>query len=73
MKFEKAQITLTVPATFAAKSYSLVQKNSKILKEEWNSDGSWTVFVEIPAGLKPEFIEKLNSLTHGDIEIKENG
>jgi len=71
LKFEQAKLTLQIPPTYAPKLYSLVQKNSKILKETWNSDGSWTATVEIPAGLKPEFIDKLNSSTHGEITITE--
>ena len=71
IKFEQAQLIVTIPPTYAAKSYSLVKTNSKMIKEEWNQDGSWTVEVELPAGLKPEFIDKLNSLTHGEVFIKE--
>jgi len=72
IKFEEIVLALQIPTDYAAKSYSLVQKYSKILKEEWNSDGSWGVLVKIPAGLKVEFIDKLNSFTHGKINIKEN-
>jgi len=71
IKFEQAQLIVTIPATLAAKSYSLVKQNSKILQETWNQDGSWTCEVELPAGLKPEFVDKLNSLTHGEAFIKE--
>lgn len=71
LKFEQSQLTLQVPPIYAPKLYSLVQKYSKILKETWNSDGSWTVKVELPAGLKAEFLDQLNSQTHGEIIIKE--
>ncbi|MFH1682157.1 MAG: ribosome assembly factor SBDS [Candidatus Woesearchaeota archaeon] len=71
IKFEQANLVITIPSTYTGKAYSLVQKNSKLLKEDWNSDGSWTVLVEIPAGLKLEFIEKLNSLTHGEVIVTE--
>lgn len=71
IKFEQAKIILTIPSTYAAKSYSLVQKYTKILKENWNNDGSWTATVEIPAGLKAEFLDKLNSMTHGEITLEE--
>ena len=71
IKFEQSQLEVNIPAAYAAKSYSLVKKHSKITKEEWNQDGSWTANVELPAGLKPEFVDKLNSLTHGEVFIKE--
>ena len=71
LKFEQANLKVQIPAVYAAKSYSVVKKYSKMVKEEWNQDGSWTVDVELPAGLKPEFMDKLNSLTHGEAFIKE--
>ena len=71
LKFEQAELKVQIPATYAAKSYALIKKNSKMIKEEWNQDGSWTVDVELPAGLKPEFVDKINSLTHGEAFIKE--
>jgi ribosome maturation protein SDO1 len=71
LKFEQSLLTLQIPPTYAPKAYSLVQKHSKILKETWNQDGSWTVKVELPAGLKPDFLDKLNSFTHGEIVITE--
>ena len=71
LKFEQAELKVQIPATYAAKSYSLVKQHSKMIKEEWNPDGSWTVDVELPAGLKPEFVDKINSLTHGEAFIKE--
>jgi ribosome maturation protein SDO1 len=71
IKFEQSNLTLQIPPAYAPKAYSLVQKYSKILKENWNSDGSWTATVEIPAGLKAEFIDKLNSFTHGEITVTE--
>ena len=41
-----------------------------ITKEEWQKDGSWIGLLEIPAGLKGEFIDKMNSKTKGEAEIK---
>lgn len=72
IKFEQTKLTLTIPSAYAAKSYSLVQKYTTILKEKWNTDGSWTATLELPAGLKVEFIDKLNSQTHGEITLTED-
>lgn len=71
IKFEQANLVLQIPPAYAPKAYSLVQKYSKILKENWNSDGSWTATVEVPGGLKAEFLDKLNSFTHGEIRVEE--
>ena len=71
LKIEQKRLTLTIPALYAGKSYQAVKSQSSIIKESWNNDGSWTAVVEIPAGLKIEFIEKLNSLTHGQVVVTE--
>lgn len=71
LKFEQSKLTLQIPPAYAPKAYSLVQRYSKILRETWNSDGSWTAVVEIPGGLKAEFIDKLSSFTHGEVIVEE--
>ncbi len=71
ISIEKKEVNITIPATYAGKAYGVVSSNSKMLQDTWNSDGSWTVKVEIPAGFYPEFLEKLNSLTHGEVIVEE--
>ncbi len=71
LKIEQKRLTITIPAQFAGKSYQAVKISSTIVKESWNNDGSWTATVEIPAGLKLEFIDKLNAITHGQVVVGE--
>lgn len=71
IKLEQAKLELKIPSSYAGKAYSLVQKYCKILQEEWLSDGSWSASVEMPGGLKMEFLDKLNSMTHGDVVVEE--
>jgi len=70
IKFEIDEIEIKIPAAYAAKMYSVVKSFSKIIKDEWLNDGSWKCIVEMPAGLKQDFFDKLNSMTHGEIETK---
>jgi len=70
IKFEIKELEVRIPAEYAAKSYSVVKSASKIIREDWQSDGSWLVVVEIPGGLEQEFYDKINSFTHGNNEIK---
>jgi len=70
IKFEIDEIEIKIPAAYAAKMYSVVKSFAKILKDEWLNDGSWKCIVEMPAGLKQDFFDKLNSMTHGEIETK---
>jgi len=38
--------------------------------EQYSSDGTLSLEVEFPAGMLNEFTDKLNSLTHGSVDIK---
>lgn len=70
IKFEIKELEVRIPAEYAAKSYSIVKSSSKIIKDDWQPDGSWLAVVEIPGGLEDEFYDKINSFTHGNNEIK---
>lgn len=69
IKIEQKKVMITIPSQYAGKMYGVVSSLAKILKEEWKNDGSWQATVEMPAGMYPEFIDKLNSLTHGQVTI----
>jgi ribosome maturation protein SDO1 len=71
IKIEMVTLEVTISSQYSGKAYNVVSSNSQIMKDSWNPDGSWTVSVEVPAGFKPEFIEKLNALTHGEVVVKE--
>jgi ribosome maturation protein SDO1 len=70
ISFELKEISIKIGPNYAAKSYSTVEQFGKILRDEWQSDGSWLVVVEIPAGLQNDLFDKLNDLTHGEVETK---
>jgi ribosome maturation protein SDO1 len=70
LKFETRRIAVKIPPAHAARSYRVVKGFGKVEKEQWLNDGSWAVVVEIPAGVQPEFFEKLNDMTRGEVETK---
>ena len=70
MKFEKKEISIRLPPQYVAKCHQPIRSYGTVLQEEWQNNGSLVVIVEIPAGLQIEFIDKLNALTKGDIELK---
>lgn len=70
LKFEIRRIAVKIPPSYAAKSYRIVKGFGKVEQEQWLNDGSWAVVVKIPAGIQPEFFEKLNDLTQGEVEMK---
>lgn len=70
IKFEIKEMAAKIPAEFAAKSYSIFNSFGKKIREDWQTDGSLVVVIEIPGGLEEDFHSKLNALCHGDVETK---
>lgn len=70
IKFEKVQLAIKIPPQFAAKSTSIIRSFGSLLKEEWGSDGSFIALIEVAAGIQQEIFDRLNSLTHGQVEVK---
>lgn len=69
IKIEQKRMSITIPSIYAGKAQSTLRAVG-IQKEDWKSDGSWEVTVEVPAGLLQEFIDKANAVTHGQAIIK---
>ncbi len=65
IKMVTKELDVVIPAQYAPKAHAVIKMFGKILKERWESDGSWNGKIEIPGGLETEFYDKLNSTTHG--------
>ncbi len=70
IRFEKIKIAVKLAGVHYGKTYGDITKYGNILKEEWQSDGSWIGVVEIPAGMQTEFFDILNKKTKGEVETK---
>ncbi len=70
ISMEKAKMAIKLPAPHAGRAYGEIRSYGTLVKEEWQSDGSWIGIVEIPAGLQGEFLDRLNEKTHGNVETK---
>ncbi len=71
MSYEIKKLTLIIPAEASGKSFGILKKYAKLLKEEWLSDGRLSVNIEVPAGLQEGLFNDLNNIAHGQIESKE--
>lgn len=71
IKIEKKKFLLELPGDVAGKVYGLVKNSAKMLREEWAGNGNWQVQLEIPAGLYPEFLEKLQAQCKGMAQVRE--
>lgn len=69
ISMEHIEIAVKVPAQHAAKTEHVLHKY-KIVKEQWQADGSLIAVVEMPAGLRQDFLNDLNSKCHGEAETK---
>jgi len=70
IRFEEVDIAVKIPAEYASKSYGDIAKFGTLVKQEWQSDGSWVAVVKIPAGIQTDFYGLVNRLTKGDAETK---
>ncbi len=70
IRFEKIKIAVKVSGDMYGKIYGDISKMGVILKEEWQSDGSWIGLVEIPAGMQGDFLDMLNKKTHGNVQTR---
>ncbi len=69
IKFEVKKLQLIIPAKYGS-VHNIIKQFGKILNEDWSS-GNLSLTVEVPGGMVEEFYDKLNSLTHGEMESKE--
>jgi ribosome maturation protein SDO1 len=70
IRFEKVKIAVKLSGENYGKCYGDLKNFGRIVKEEWQPDGSWIGIIELPAGLQTDFYERLNARTKGAVETK---
>lgn len=70
IRFDKVRIAVKVSGENYGRCYEDFKHFGKIIKEEWQKDGSWIGIIEMPAGLQTEFFERISNKTHGEAETK---
>ncbi|HII35954.1 MAG TPA: ribosome assembly factor SBDS [Nitrosopumilaceae archaeon] len=70
LKSENMILEILVPAQFAAQSYSVLKSAGTLKKEEWQSNGSLKVILDIPAAARANVIDRLGSVTKGSASIE---
>jgi len=70
LKSENLTLEITVPAQYAAQSYSVLKSTGNLKKEEWQSNGSLKAILEIPAAARPTVIDRLCSITKGTASVE---
>jgi ribosome maturation protein SDO1 len=70
IKLQKIVFQIKIPAQYAGGAYSTLKRCGPILSEQWLSDGSLRVDLEILAGMQEDVFKDIASLTKGDFESK---
>ncbi len=69
LKFEVRELAVKIPAQYAGACYGNL-KRYKLIKDEWQNDGSLVAVLEIPAGIQEDLLSELNKIAHGEVESK---
>ena len=70
IRFDKIQMAVKMSGDNYGRCFEDFKGFGKIVREEWQSNGSWIGVVEMPAGLQTEFMDRINNKTHGEAEMK---
>jgi len=70
LKSENLNLEITIPAQFASQSYAVLKSVGSLKKEEWQNNGSLKAILEIPAGARPNVIDRLGSITKGSATVE---
>jgi len=65
LKSETLSLEVTVPAQYAAQSYSALKSAGSLRREDWLPNGSLRAILEIPAASRPGVLDRLASATKG--------
>lgn len=68
--FAKVNYAIKIPSKYAGNIYGILRSLGEVKKEEWDKNGNYLCLIEIPAGIQDELYNKLNGLTHGEVQLK---
>jgi len=71
LKSEILELTVTVPAQFSGQSFSVFKSIGDIKSEQWLSDGSLQVVLNLNAGMKSSFLDRIGNTTKGSAQVTE--
>jgi len=69
ISMQHLQIAVKIGAEHSGRGSATVHR-FKVVKEQWQNDGSLVAVVELPGGMKQDFLNELNAVCHGACETK---
>lgn len=70
IRFEKVTIQIVIPPQHTGKVYSMLKRSFEGFQEQWLSDGSLRVTINVPAGMKVELLKKVGDMTRGNFSSR---
>ncbi|MHA2297522.1 MAG: ribosome assembly factor SBDS [Candidatus Hodarchaeales archaeon] len=67
---QQVKLALKISPEYTGVSYGIIKRYAVIEKEQWSNTGHWIGVVILAAGQQPEFLEKLERVTKGHLEVK---
>ena len=71
LKSEILELNITVPAQFSGQSFSVFKSIGEIKSEQWLADGSLQVVLNLNAGMKSSFLDRIGTATKGSAQVTE--
>lgn len=70
MRFEEIEIAIKIPPEYTGRAISALYSFGKVVKEEWQRDGSWICIMRIPVGLHGDLLDLLGKVAKGEALTK---
>jgi ribosome maturation protein SDO1 len=70
IRLESVKLAVKIPPSYTGALYGFLISAGNLVQEEWLSDGSLAVVVNIPSGTQADFLEQITSRTKGKAQIK---
>jgi ribosome maturation protein SDO1 len=69
LKVSQVIVQVKLTKEYANRAQNAVTKLGNVMRSEWHADGSWFGEVVMPAGMQQAFVDRMNEMTHGNVEI----
>ncbi len=70
IRLESIKLAIKIPPTYTGSLYGYVISAGNLIQEEWLTDGSLAVLIQIPSGTQADFLEQITSRTKGKAQVK---
>jgi ribosome maturation protein SDO1 len=69
LKVSQVIVQVKLTKEYANRAQNAVTKLGNVMRSEWHADGSWFGEVVMPAGMQQAFVDRMNEMTRGNVEI----